>query len=69
MKVTESEASEVHKAAQRVMSADGTIPRSLQERMIAFQRKALKVEREVLPDNVYDFTVLRSINEELRKSK
>jgi len=69
MKVTESEVNEVHKAAQRVMSADGTIPRSLQEKMIAFQRRALKVEREVLPENVYDFTMLRSINEELRKGK
>lgn len=69
MKVSESEAAEVHKAAQRVMSADGTIPRGLQEKMIAFQRKALKVEREALPENVYDFTMVRSINEELRKNK
>ena len=34
----------------RVMSVDGTIPRTLQEKMIAFQRKSLKVEREVAPE-------------------
>jgi len=67
MKVTESEASEVYKAARQVSSADGTIPRSLQEKMITFQKKALKIEREVSPENVYDFTILRSIKSELTK--
>jgi NitT/TauT family transport system substrate-binding protein len=65
MKVSESEATEVYKASQRIMSADGTIPRSLQETMIAQQRKTLKVEREVLPEQVYDFAMLRAIGKEL----
>jgi ABC-type nitrate/sulfonate/bicarbonate transport system substrate-binding protein len=69
MKLTESEAAEVYKAALRIMSADGTIPRRLQEKMIAFQRKALKIDREVVPENVYDFAMLRSLNEELGKNK
>jgi NitT/TauT family transport system substrate-binding protein len=69
MKVSESEATDVYKAWLRVMSVDGTIPRSLQDKMIAFQKKALKVERDVGPENVYDFTMVRSLNEELRKSK
>ena len=67
MKVTDSEASEVYKAARQVWSADGTIPRSLQEKMIAFQKKALKIEREVGPDQVYDFSLLRSVKGELVK--
>ena len=67
MKVSESEAAEVYKAARQVSSTDGTIPRGLQERMIAFQKKALKIEREVAPDNVYDFSILRSIKGELTK--
>jgi ABC-type nitrate/sulfonate/bicarbonate transport system substrate-binding protein len=67
MKVTETEAGEVYKAARQVSSADGTIARSLQEKMIAFQKKALKIEREVGPDNVYDFSILRSIKGELTK--
>lgn len=69
MKVTESEAIDVHQAWLRVMSADGTIPRSLQEKMIAFQRKSLKVDRDVSPENVYDLSIVRTLNDEMRKSK
>jgi len=32
-----------------------------------FQKKALKIEREVGPENVYDFSILRSIKGELTK--
>ena len=52
MKVSESEATDIYRAWPGVMSVDGTIPRSLQEKMIAFQRKSLKVDREVLPENL-----------------
>jgi hypothetical protein len=69
MKVAESEAIDVHKAWLRVMSADGTIPRSLQEKMIAFQRKSLKIDRDVSPENVYDLSIVRALNDEMRKSK
>ena len=69
MKISEGEAGEVYKAALKIMSTDGTIHRSLQEKMIAFQRKSLKIEREVAPEQVYDFTMIRALNEELRKGK
>jgi NitT/TauT family transport system substrate-binding protein len=69
MKISESEAGEVYNVALKIMSADGTIPRSLQERMIAFQRRALKIEREVIPEQVYDFAIIRALNEEIRKNK
>jgi ABC-type nitrate/sulfonate/bicarbonate transport system substrate-binding protein len=69
MKVSESEATDVYRAWLRVMSVDGTIPRSLQEKMIAFQRKSLKVEREVAPENVYDLSIVRLLNEDMRKNK
>jgi ABC-type nitrate/sulfonate/bicarbonate transport systems, periplasmic components len=69
MKISEGEAIDVYRAWLRVMSVDGTIPRSLQEKMIAFQRKSLKVEREVAPENVYDLSIVRALNEELRKNK
>ena len=69
MKVSDSEATDVYRAWLRVMSVDGTIPRSLQEKMIAFQRKSLKVEREVAAENVYDLSIVRSLNDELRKTK
>jgi len=69
MKVGESEATDVYHAALKIMSQDGTIPRSLQEKMIAFQRKSLKIEREVAPENVYDFSMVRALNEELKKTR
>jgi NitT/TauT family transport system substrate-binding protein len=69
MKVSESEAIDVYRAWLRVMSTDGTIPHSLQEKMIAFQRTSLKVDREVAPENVYDLSLVRSLNHELGKSK
>jgi ABC-type nitrate/sulfonate/bicarbonate transport system substrate-binding protein len=69
MKVSEAEATDVYRAWLGVMSADGTIPRSLQEQMIAFQRKSLKVERDVTAENVYDLSIVRSVNEEMRKNK
>lgn len=69
MKISEAEAIDIYKAWVRVMSVDGTIPRSLQEKMIAFQRKSLKVEREVAVENVYDLSIVRSLNEEMRKGK
>ena len=69
MKISESEAGEVYKAALKIMSADGTIPRNLQEKMIAFQRRSLKIEREVSTDQVYDFTMIRALNDDLKKAK
>jgi NitT/TauT family transport system substrate-binding protein len=65
MKAPDSDAAEAYRAALRVMSGDGTIPLPLQERMIAQQRKMLKVEREVAPEQVYDFTMLRAVSKEL----
>jgi ABC-type nitrate/sulfonate/bicarbonate transport system substrate-binding protein len=65
MKVPESEAADAYKASLRVMSVDGTIPLQLQEKMIAQQRKTLKVEREVAPEQVYDFAPLRAAIKEL----
>jgi ABC-type nitrate/sulfonate/bicarbonate transport system substrate-binding protein len=69
MKISDSEAADVYKSALKIMSADGTIPRALQEKMIAFQRRSLKIEREVSPEQVYDFTIIRALNDELRKGK
>jgi ABC-type nitrate/sulfonate/bicarbonate transport system substrate-binding protein len=65
MKVSEGDAAEAYKASLRVLSADGTIPVALQERMIAQQRKMLKVERSVPAEQVYDFTLARGILKEL----
>jgi len=57
--------------AVQLASKDGQDlgPIGMQEKMIAFQRKSLKVERDVAPENVYDLSIVRSLNEEMRKSK
>jgi len=67
MKISESEAVDVYRAAVRVMSADGTIAPNLQKKMLALQRKTLKVDREVPPENVYDFSIVQALNKELGK--
>jgi NitT/TauT family transport system substrate-binding protein len=69
MKISEGEAGDVYKSAVQVMSSDGTIARALQEKMIAFQRRSLKIEREVAPEQVYDFAMVRALNDELRKNR
>lgn len=68
MKLNESEAGVVYRSSLKGMSSDGTIPLSLQNKMLALQRRALKVEREVSPESVYDFTMVRTINKELGRS-
>ena len=65
MKLSESEASVVYRSSLKGMSQDGTIPAALQNKMLALQRRALKVEKEVGPESVYDFTMVRAINKEL----
>jgi ABC-type nitrate/sulfonate/bicarbonate transport system substrate-binding protein len=69
MKISETEAGDVYKSAIRVMSSDGTISRVLQEKMIAFQRRLLKIEREVAPEQVYDFSFLNALNDELKRNR
>jgi hypothetical protein len=68
LKVSEGEADDIYKSAVQVLSPDGTIPREVQERMILFQRKALKIEKEIAVDQVYDFRIVRSLNQSLGKS-
>lgn len=65
LKISDAEAADIHKSTVQVLSKDGTIPREVQERMISFQRKALKIEKEVPAEQVYDFGIVRSLNQKL----
>ncbi len=67
MKISEDEAIEIYKATLRIYSSDGTVPRGYQEQQIGFWRKGLKIEKEFAPESVFDFRVLRSLNQELGK--
>ncbi len=68
LKISEAEADDIYKSTVQVFSIDGTTPREVQERMISFQRKALRVEKEVSAENVYDFTLVRSLNRDLGRA-
>jgi ABC-type nitrate/sulfonate/bicarbonate transport system substrate-binding protein len=67
-KISGEDALGIYRATLKSYTQDGTIPRELQERIINFQRKQLKVDKEVPPETVYDFTILRALNEELKKA-
>jgi hypothetical protein len=41
-------------ATLKSYTLDGTISRELQEKIVNFQRKQLKVEKEINPESVYD---------------
>ena len=67
-KISPDDALGIYKATLKSYSLDGTISRELQERIINFQKKQLKVEKEITPEGVYDFTLLRALNEELKNT-
>ena len=68
-KISRDDAGAIYKATLKSYTTDGTISRELQERIIQFQKKQLKVEKEITPETVYDFTLLRSLNEELKRNR
>jgi len=67
-KISRDDALGIYRATLKSYSIDGTISRELQEKIITFQRKQLKVEKDIAPESVYDFTLLRAINDELKKA-
>ncbi len=67
-KISRDDALGIYKATLKSYTQDGTISRETQEKIISFQRKQLKAEKEITPENVYDFTILRAINDELKKA-
>jgi ABC-type nitrate/sulfonate/bicarbonate transport system substrate-binding protein len=68
-KSSESDGLELYRTGIKLFSQDGSIPRSLQERMVSLQRKVLQVEKEIAPEIVYDFSFVRAANKELGKGE
>jgi NitT/TauT family transport system substrate-binding protein len=66
-KTSDSDGLELYRTGVKLFSPDGSIPRSLQERMIAMQRKVLQIEKELAPESVYEFGFVRAANKELGK--
>ena len=67
-KISRDDALGIYKATLKSYTQDGTMSRDTQEKIINFQRKQLKVDAEVAPESVYDFTMLRAINDEIKKA-
>lgn len=67
-KLSKSDTLEIIKATLKAYTRDGTVPREQRERIVEFQRKQLKIEKEVSPDSIYDFSVLNSLNNELHRA-
>jgi ABC-type nitrate/sulfonate/bicarbonate transport system substrate-binding protein len=67
LKISEPEADDMYRSSVKALSKDGMISRDVQERMISFQRKALKIEKDVPADQVYDFAMIRSLNQTFGK--
>jgi ABC-type nitrate/sulfonate/bicarbonate transport system substrate-binding protein len=68
-KSSESDGLELYRTGIKLFSQDGSIPRSLQQRMVSLQRKVLQVEKEIAPEIVYDFSFVRAANKELGKGE
>ena len=49
-KISRDDALGIYKATLKSYTLDGTISRELQEKIINFQRKQLKVEKEIAPE-------------------
>ena len=67
-KISRDDALGIYKATLKSYTLDGTISRDLQEKILSFQRKQLKVEKDIAPEQVYDFTILRALNEEFKRA-
>lgn len=66
-KISMDDALEIYKATLPVFTQDGTMPVDTQQRIIFFQKKQLKIDKEISPEQVYDFRILHSLIRETKK--
>jgi ABC-type nitrate/sulfonate/bicarbonate transport system substrate-binding protein len=60
-KISIEDALVIYRATLKSLTADGTIPLETQLKIIASQREALKMDKEVAAEKVFDFSILRSL--------
>jgi NitT/TauT family transport system substrate-binding protein len=65
MKIQPAEALKMYQGLQRTWTSDGTLSRDTQQSLINFQRNELRVDKEVPPEKIYDFGIVRSVLKEL----
>jgi NitT/TauT family transport system substrate-binding protein len=67
-KISREDALGIYKATLKSYTVDGTISRELQDKIVSFQKKQLKVEKDIGPEQVYDFTMLRTAIADVKKA-
>ena len=67
-KISRDDALGIYNATLKSYTTDGTISRELQEKIVGFQKKQLKIEKDIGPDQVYDFTLLRAAITDVKKA-
>ena len=67
-KISRDDALGIYKATLKSYTTDGTISRELQDKIVSFQKKQLKVEKDIGPEQVYDFTILRAAIADVKKA-
>ena len=66
--IPKDDALQIYKATLKNYTADGTIVPELQEKIIEFQVQQLKVKKDISPGKLYDFSILKALNSEIRKT-
>jgi ABC-type nitrate/sulfonate/bicarbonate transport system substrate-binding protein len=66
-KLPEDDALSIYRASLKAYTEDGTLPEGSQKRIINFHKNEVKIEKEVAPQRIFDFSMLRSILEEKGK--
>lgn len=66
-KIAKDDSLEIYQATMEVFTKDGTMPIDTQERIIRFQKNQLKIDKEIPPEQVYDFRILQSLLREMKK--
>ena len=67
-KISRDDALGIYRATLKSYSIDGTISRELQEKIIDFSVNSSKSRKRSRRRRVYDFTILRALNEELKRT-
>ena len=67
-KISRDDALGIYNATLKSYTTDGTISREIQDKIVSFQKKQLKIEKDIGPDQVYDFTLLRAAIADVKKA-
>jgi NitT/TauT family transport system substrate-binding protein len=68
-KLARGDAFSIYRDSLKAYTEDGTLPQASQERIIEFHKHEVKIEKQVSPKQIFDFSMLRSILEEKSKGK